>query len=84
MDVLALALIGASLLMWCGGNELYPPNRSPSADIQRGLRAINLIYGHQHVTVWCLTRVPADMERGYHARGWCTFEMTIASTLKIQ
>ena len=51
---------------------------------KQGLRAINLIYGHQQVTVWCLTRVPAGVERDYHVRGWCTFERAIASALKTE
>ena len=30
----------ASLLFWCGGNELDPPGRNPSPDVAAGLRAI--------------------------------------------
>ena len=30
----------ASLLLWCGGNELYPASRSPPPDIAIGLAAI--------------------------------------------
>ena len=50
---------------------------------KQGLRAINVIYGQQHVKVWCLTRVPRHVDVDYFGRGWCTFELTIASVLKV-
>ena len=50
---------------------------------KQGLRAINVIYGQQHVKVWCLTRVPRHVDVDYFGRGWCTFELTIASVLKL-
>ena len=37
---------------------------------QIGLGALTLIYGHQHTTVWCLSRTPPGIERGYGDRGW--------------
>ena len=48
-----------------------------------GLSALTLIYGHQFTIVWCLTRAPAGTARGYRDRGWCTFEPTVASALKM-
>ena len=64
--------------------SLFQGERTPNQQklFSQGLRAINPLYGQQYVMVWCLTRVPPGIERDYFVRGWCTFELTIASALK--
>ena len=44
--------------------SLYQGERTAEHDelFKLGLRAINLIYGQQHVKVWCLTRMPPDLD----------------------
>ena len=60
-----------------------PRDEAQDALFAQGLSALTLIYGHQFTIVWCLTRAPAGTARGYRDRGWCTFEPTVASALKM-
>ena len=60
-----------------------PRDGAQDALFAQGLDALTLIYGQQHTKVWCLTRAPPGTARGYRDRGWCTFEPTVASALKL-
>ena len=47
-----------------------PRDGAQDALFAQGLDALTLIYGHQHTIVWCLSRTPPGIERGYGDRGW--------------
>eukprot|EP00929_Paragymnodinium_shiwhaense_P014597 TRINITY_DN122520_c0_g1_i1.p1 TRINITY_DN122520_c0_g1~~TRINITY_DN122520_c0_g1_i1.p1 ORF type:complete len:520 (+),score=45.25 TRINITY_DN122520_c0_g1_i1:115-1674(+) len=44
-----------------------------------GLKQINVLYAQQTVHVWCLTKTPTASHRSYFNRGWCLFELLVAS-----
>lgn len=64
--------------------SLYQHERTPEQQTLfiQGLGSINLLYAHQTVVIWCLTRVPAHVPTGYHFRGWTTFEQTVGTAIK--
>ena len=76
---------GIKLVVFIDFCSLFQKPRDEAQDalFAQGLAALTLIYGHQHTTVWCLTRAPPGTARGYRDRGWCTFEPTVASALKV-
>lgn len=70
-----------------------PMTDAEKVDFQRGLRAINLLFGDPKTVVLQLTKVPEkwhfvnlpDSEVNltpYRNRGWCFYETTVSSTLK--
>jgi hypothetical protein len=76
--------LGGNVAVFIDFSCLFQAPRTPDQSLlfKRGLAGINIIYAHQWSWVLCLTTIPKGVDaRAYHSRGWCVFELLVASMI---